>query len=123
MDKIYQLRDFLRMDESVLSEILSKIESRITQHSISPSIPADVRLLKTLSFQAEGTSYHQLRWDFRVSYNAICGIVLEKCLAIRDVFGPKYLETSNTSNQWRARGFGQNWNFEGCLGTIQCPAQ
>lgn len=60
-DKIYQISDFLKIDEPVFGYILEKLEPKLRKNSIRRPIPPKTMLLVTLHFLAYGTNYHSLR--------------------------------------------------------------
>ena len=73
-----------------------------------------------LIFHVIGDSYHSLEYNFRVSHNAISGIVVEACQAIIDELSEEYMKCPSTPEEWErvAENFSARWQFEHCLGAL-----
>ena len=67
-----------------------------------------------------GDSYRSLEYNFRVSHNAISGIVVETCQAIIDELSEDYMKCPKTPEEWKsvAEGFSNRWQYENCLGAL-----
>lgn len=111
---IYELKNFLRLDESIFYFILNSLAGKLTKKSIRTPIPADLRLLITFRFLATGDSFRSLSFLFGVSHNCISNIVRECLTEIVRFFGPKYQLTQKTETEWRKveKGFRAKFNFK-----------
>lgn len=67
-----------------------------------------------------GETYSSLQYAFRVSNNAISGIVSETCKVLYEVFADEYMPLPTTHDEWReiAEGFSKRWNWHNCVGAI-----
>ncbi len=70
-------------------------------------------------------------YGFRVSHNSIVSIIPEVCEAIVAEFGPEFISTPTTEDEWKAVAtqFSEKWQFHHCLGALdgkhialQCPS-
>lgn len=75
---------------------------RLQNKSILGAVAPEERLAITLSFLASGTPYRRLAYSFRISHQAISGIVAETCAVIYDVLKDNYFSMPQTTPEWRA---------------------
>lgn len=112
---------FLRMEADVFTEILTRIEGRITKSSAArPPLMPGIKLAITLRFLATGNSYRSLAFDFRVAHNSISLFIPEVCDAIVEEFRDEQLSTPTTEAEWEevAEKFGTRWNFHHACGAL-----
>lgn len=112
---------FLRMEADVFTQILARIEARITKSSSgrAPLMPG-LKFAITLRFLATGNSYRSLAFGFRVAHNTISLFVPEVCDALVEEFREEQLCTPTTEAEWEpiAEKFGSRWNFHHACGAL-----
>ena len=112
---------FLRMDAEVFTQILGRIEGRITKSSEGrPPLMPGLKFAITLRFLATGNSYRSLAFDFRVAHNTISLFVPEVCDAIVEEFREEQFATPTTEAEWEqvSEKFGTRWNFHHACGAL-----
>jgi hypothetical protein len=79
-----QFQNFLRMSPTTFEDLLRLVGPRIFRNRTQLRAPISIqdRLAITLRFLASGDSYTSLQYTFRVSKQAISGIITEVCSAI-----------------------------------------
>lgn len=79
-----QFQNFLRMSPTTFEDLLRLVGPRIFRNRTQLRAPISIqdRLAITLRFLASGDSYTSLQYTFRVSKQAISGIIPEVCSAI-----------------------------------------
>ena len=72
------------MDYNTFSEILHRIEGRITKaaNNFRKPLSAGIKLAITLRYLASGDNYHSLMYGFRVAHNTISKVIIQVCEAI-----------------------------------------
>ena len=70
------LKDLLRMEPTMFSEMVERLTPRISKHQdCGPGLPAGLRLAIALRILATGESYHSLAFSFRVSHTTLSLLV------------------------------------------------
>ena len=93
------------MDVGDLEFILGKISHLISSRQMSnfgghlPIMP-DERLALTLRYIATRESFQSLRFQFRISLNAVLYIIQGCCNALVDELVPVFVKTSSSEQEW-----------------------
>ena len=115
-------RNFLRMDYNTFSEILHRIEGRITKaaNNFRKPLSAGIKLAITLRYLASGDNYHSLMYGFRVAHNTISKVIIQVCEAIIAEYAEEMVPCPTTAEQWKevSKVFSNRWNFHHCLGAL-----
>jgi hypothetical protein len=114
-------KGYMRMEPAMFHEILMRVAPRITKEDTNyrKALEPGLKLAITLRFLASGDSYRSLKFNFRVSHNAIGKFIPEVCQAIFE----EYYETTtlpSTEAEWKASSkmFWERWNLPHCCGAI-----
>ena len=113
------------MDVGDLEFILGKISHLISSHQMInfgghfPIVP-DERLALTLRYIATRESFQSLRFQFRISLNAVLYIIQGCCNALVDELVPVFVKTSSSEQEWLeiSKKFETRWNYPHALGAI-----
>ncbi|KAH7713848.1 hypothetical protein AAVH_18793 [Aphelenchoides avenae] len=108
------------MDVQSFDKLLGIVRPRLRRYSIREPVSAQERLMVTLSYLANGTSFRRLAYIFRLGRSTVGNIVKDTCNAICDLMYPEYMKTPSTEDEWLAiaDGFWRRWNLPNTLGAI-----
>ena len=116
------LKQFIRMDFNVFTEVLERIRPRITKITTNwrPPLSPGLKLLTTLAYLSGGSAYRHDMFHNRMPHNSMCLVVKEVCDAIAEEYESEVIVCPTTQEEWRevAKGFQKKWQFPHCLGAI-----
>ncbi|XP_063242786.1 uncharacterized protein LOC134542451 [Bacillus rossius redtenbacheri] len=116
-----QYKNFTRMSPTTFEDLLIKIGPKICKKETHLREPITIqdRLAVTLRFLATGDSYSSLQYLFRISKQAIGGIVTEVCSALIEVLKENIKLPKNPA-EWMevVKVFEDLWNLPHCVGAI-----
>ena len=114
-------KEYMRMEPAMFYEILQRVTPKITKKDTNfrKSLEPGLKLAITLRFLASGDSYRSLKFNFRVSHNAISAFIPEVCGAILDEYY-NAATLPKSEDEWKetAKMFWNRWNLPHCLGAI-----
>lgn len=112
--------DYLRMYPACFDYLLSRLRPRIVRMSNREPISAEHRLVVTLCFLAEGSTFRRLAFRFRLGRSTVADSIKEMCKAIWDEFNEELIRLPQNAEEWKATAadFQRLWNFPHILGAI-----
>ena len=109
------LKDYIRVDKSQFNRLVDKLSIRLAKEDTQfrESIKPDEMCCLTLRYLASGETFRSLAFQFRLGRTTVSRIIDEVVTAIKEEFGPEFLRTPKTTEEWLeiSRKFEQRWNF------------
>ncbi|XP_045129971.1 uncharacterized protein LOC123515455 [Portunus trituberculatus] len=116
------VREWIRLDRTQFHHVLQLMTPPIEKQStnVRQPVSAGEQLMLTLRYLASGETQKSLAYQFWISRNLVCSIILEVCQAIYQVLKTTYLRMPNTTEEWRqiASDYFSQWQFPMCIGAL-----
>jgi len=93
-DEPGDFKNYLRMDETVLNDLLNMVNDRLTKQNtqMRECISPYERLVATLRFLATGRSYEDLKYSTGISAQSLGRIIPETCKILYEELKDEYMK-------------------------------
>jgi hypothetical protein len=93
-DEPGDFKNYLRMDETVLNDLLNMVNDRLTKQNtqMRECISPYERLVATLRFLATGRSYEDLKYSTGISAQSLGRIIPETCKILYEELKDAYMK-------------------------------